>query len=110
MTEGSPQKGSLVRVYTDLPMPRDTQWSSQKWAKRVEQTFLSRSSFPGLFDHFIIVWEIRTTNLIYWVIDFQGTCYPCCYCVLLLRVHVWKRLALLGAESYRSTFGSEAEL
>ena len=109
--KAAPKREALLGVYTDLPMPRDTQCpcegSSQKWAKRVEQTFLSRSSFPGLFDHFIIVWEIRTTNLICWVIDFQGTCYPWCYCVLLLRLHVWKRLALLGAESYKSTFGSE---
>ena len=110
MTEGSPQKGSLVRVYTDLPMPRDTQWSSQKWAKHVDRTFLSQSSFPGLFDHFITVWGIRTTYLICWITDFQGTCDPCCYCVLLLRPHVWKRLALLQAKRYVSTFGSKAEL
>ena len=40
MTEGSPQKGSLVRVCTDLPMPRDTQhpWEGrgQRWAKHVD--------------------------------------------------------------------------
>ena len=64
MTEGSPQKGSLGGVYTDLPMPRDTQWSGQKWAKRVDRTSLSQSPFPGLFDHFIIVWGIRTTYLL----------------------------------------------
>ena len=28
---------------------------------------------------------IRTTNLIHQITDFQGTCDPCCYCVLLLR-------------------------
>ena len=39
-------------------------------------------------------------NLIWWIIDFQGTCDPCCYCVLLLRLPVWKHLALLRAESY----------
>ena len=110
MTEGSPQKGSLVRVYTDLPMPRDTQWSSQKWAKHVDRTFLSQSSFPGLFDHFITVWGIRTTNLVCRITDFQGTCDPCYYYVLLLRPLVWKCLGLLGAESCKSTFGSEVEL
>ena len=94
-------------------MLRDThhpcEGSGQKWAKRVDQTFLS-SSFPGLFDHFIIVWGIRTTNLICQIIDFQGTFDPCCCYVLLLRPHAWKRLALLGAKSYRSTFGNEVEL
>ena len=101
-------------VYANLPMPRDTQCpgegSSQKWAKHVDQTFLSQSSFPGLFDHFVNEWGIRTTNLICRIIDFQGTCDPCCYYVLLLRPHIWKHLALLGAESYISMFGSEAEL
>ena len=29
------------------------------------------------------------TNLIYRIIDFQGTCNPCCYYVLLLRPHIW---------------------
>ena len=101
-------------VYTNLPMPRDAhhpcEGSGQKWAKRVDQNFLSSSSFPGLFDHFIIVWGIRTTNLICQIIDFQGTFDPCCCYVLLLRPHAWKRLALLGAKSYRSAFGNEVEL
>ena len=109
MTEGSPQKGSLVRVYTDLPMPRDTQWSSQKWAKHVDRTFLSQSSFPGPFDHFVIAWGIRTTNLICQIIDIKGNCDPCCYYLLLLRPQVWKCLALLGAGSYKSTFGREGQ-
>ena len=61
-------------------------------------------------DHFVIAWEIRTTNLICQVIDFQGTSDPCCCYVLLLRPLAWKHLALLGAESYRSTFGNEVEL
>ena len=52
-------------------------------------TFLSQSTFPGLFDHFVTTWGIETTNLICKIIDFQGTCGPCCYCVLLLRPQVW---------------------
>ena len=75
MTEGSPQKGSLVGVYTDLPMPRNTQGpceeSGQRWAKRVHRTFLPWSPFPGLLDHFVIAWGIRTTNIICWITDFQ---------------------------------------
>ena len=62
-------------------------------------------TFPGLFDHFVIAWGIRRTNLIC-----QGTCDPCCYYVLLLRLHVWKCLAFLGAKSYESTSGSQVQL
>ena len=104
------QKESLVRIYTKLPMPKDTQCpcegSSQRWTKRVDPTFLSRSPFPGFFDHFIIAWGIRTTKLTCQIIDFQWTCDSCCYYVLLLRLHVWKHLA----KSYKSMFGSKAEL
>ena len=86
MTEGSPQKGGLVEVHTDLPMPRDTQrpseGSRERWVKRVGRTFLSHSPFPGLLDHFIIVWEIRTANLIYQIINFQENRDPCRYYVL----------------------------
>ena len=63
--------GALSGVYMDLSMPKDTQGpykgSDQRWAKCVDQTFLSWSAFPGLFDHFIIALEIRTTNLICWI-------------------------------------------
>ena len=101
-------------VYTNLPIPRDTQHpcegNDQRWAKHVDRIFLSQSSFPGLFDHFIIAWGIRTTSLICWIIDFKGNCDPCSYYVLLLRPQVCKRLALLGAESSKSTFGSKVEL
>ena len=47
-------------------------------------------------------WVMNWTepNLICWIIDFQGTCDPCCYCVLLLRPPVWKHLAWLRAKSY----------
>ena len=55
------------------------------WAKHVDKTFLSRSAFPGLFDHSITAWGIRTTNLIFQTIDFRRTCR---YCVLLLRLPV----------------------
>ena len=90
MTEGS-LKGS--GVYTDLPMPRAI-WhpckrSGQKWVKPVDLTFLSQSTFPGLFDHFVTAGGIETTNLICKIIDFQGTCDPCCHCVLWLRPQVW---------------------
>ena len=70
-------------------MPRDTQHpcegKGQKWATRLDQIFLSRSPFPGLFDHSIIARGIRTTNLTNRIINFQGTCDPCRHSVLLLR-------------------------
>ena len=88
-------------LYTDLPMPRDTQHpcegKGQKWVKRVDQIFLSWSAFPGLFDHSIIVWGIRTTNLTCQIIDFQGTCDPCRYSVLLLRPQtIWMKAPSLA--------------
>ena len=102
MTEDSSQRAALSGLYTDLPIPRDTQCpcerSGQRWAKNVKETFLSWSPFPNLFDHFVIAWGIKTTNIICEIIDFKEICDPCCYCVLLilfLRSHVWKRLALL---------------
>ena len=95
-------------------MPKDTQdpceGSGQKWVKRVDQNFLSWSPFLGLFDHFIIVQRIRTPNLLCRIIDFQEACDPCCYTVLLLRPQVWKPVAVLGSKSYKSMFGSKAEL
>ena len=42
-----------------------------------------------LFDHFITPKLCRSTNLICRIIDFQGTCDLCCYCVLLLRSQTW---------------------
>ena len=83
------------------------EWPETDW---VDRNFLCWSPFPGLFAHFVIACGNRTTNLICQIIDFQGTCDPCCYYALLLRLRVGKRLALLGAESYKSTSGSEAEL
>ena len=114
MTEGSPRKGKpvggLIRPANAKRHPRSLEESGQKWVKCVDRTFLSLLPFPRLFDHFVIAWGIRTANLICQIIDFQGICNPCCYYVLLLRPHVWKHLALLGAENYKSTSGSEAEL
>ena len=123
-----PQKGSLSGVYRNLSVPRGTQCpckgSNHKWAERVDRIFLSRSPFPRLFDYFITVWGIETTNLICGIIDFQGTCNRCCYCVLLLNpkfgLTVMKYLVLLKAKIYtwvvftcaadRRTFRSWMEL
>ena len=98
MTESSPQKGSLVSANAKRH-PRSLQGEGPEMGK-VCGLNSPLSAFPGLFDHFIIAWEIRTTNLIFWITDFQGTSDPCCYYVLLLRPQVQKRLALLRAESY----------
>lgn len=102
-------------VYTDLPMPKGTQCpcerSGQKWAKHVDQTSLSQSPFP-VFDHSVTAWGIRTPNLNCWIIDFQGTCDPCCCCVLLLRPQAWnshENPDLLGVQSgmrWNSSFSS----
>ena len=113
MTEGSPKKGSLVGVYSYLPMPRDTQHPCEGAAGEMGSVWTKLSFLGHLFlvsDHFVIARGTRTTNLICRTLDSQGTCDPCCYYVLLLRPHVWKCLALLGAKSYNSIFGSEAEL
>ena len=82
-------------------MPRDAQHpcegKDQKWVKRVDRIFLSRSAFPGLFDHSIIAWGIRTTNLTCRIIDFQGTCDPYRYSVLLLRPQtIWMEVPSLA--------------
>ena len=106
-TEGSLQKGSFIGFLTNLSMPRDTQHpckgSSQKWAKDVDWTFLSWSAFPGLFDHFITAWGIKTINLICQIIDFQRTCDPGCYCVRLLRPHVWRFVTLYRKQGSRAS-------
>ena len=66
--KAAPQRGALLGVYADLPMPRGTQHSfkenGQKWTKHMEWTFLSPSIFFGFFDHSVTAWGIRTTNLI----------------------------------------------
>lgn len=53
----------------------------------MDQTSFPQSAFPGLSDHFITAWGIKATNLVCWVVDFQWTCNPCCYCVFLARLH-----------------------
>ena len=50
MTEGkAPKGGALLGIYTDLPVPRDTQRPckerGQKWMKHVDQTLLSLVTF-----------------------------------------------------------------
>ena len=78
-------------------MPRDTQCpcegSGQKWAKHVDWTFLSRSLWPFCN----CIWN-RSTVLI--------CCGSCHYYVLLLRPHILKCQAMVGAESYLSTLGA----
>ena len=83
---------NLSGVYTDLPMLRGTQcllrgstrngqivWTEFSF---LSHTFWSLSPFHNSL-------EIRSTNLIYWIIDFQGTCDLCCYYVLWLRSQTW---------------------
>ena len=79
---------NLSGVYTDLAMPRGTQRLLRGLTRNgqnvwTELSFLSqifRSLWP--FHNFM---GIRGTNLICWIIDFQGTCDLRCYCVLLRR-------------------------
>ena len=101
MTEGRPQNGSLVGVYIPTSQCQETPnipaRAEARNGKRVDWTFLSWATFHGLFDHSIIAWGIRTTNLICRMIDFQGTCDPCCYSVLLLRPQtIWMEVPSLA--------------
>ena len=89
MTEGSPKRGACQGFILTWWYQEAAKGSGQKWVKYVDQTFLPWSCFPGLFDHFLTAWRIETTNLICHIIDFQGTCHPFCYCVLLLRPQIW---------------------
>ena len=79
-------------VYTDLPMPRGTQ-CLLRWPTISGQSMWTGLSFLGLA--FRSLWpfhnslEIRSTNLICCIIDFQGTRDLCCYCVLWLRSQTW---------------------
>ena len=79
---------NLLGVYTYLPMPRDTWCLLQELTRNgqsvwTELSFLSQT-FQSLCP-FHNSLEIRSTNLICRIIDFQGTCDLCYYCVLLLR-------------------------
>ena len=83
---------NLSRVYTYLPMPRGTQCLLQGLARK-GQRVSTKLSFLG--QTFQSLWpfhnslEIRSTNLIIRIIDFQGICDLCCYCVLWLRSQTW---------------------
>ena len=114
MTEGSPKKGSLGRVLCQpanaKKHPVSLRGERPEMGEACELNFLFSFTFSWFLWPLIIAWGIIITNLICQIIDFQGNCDPCCYYVLLLRPHVWKCLALLGAKSYKSTFGSKAEL
>ena len=76
---------NLSGVYTDLPMPRGTQWllwepTSNGQSIWTELSFLSQT-FRSLWP-FHNSLGIRSTNLISRTIDFQGTCDLYCDCVL----------------------------
>ena len=49
---------------------------------------------------------IRSTNLIYWMIDFQRTCDLCCYCVLWLRSQTWIGSQEVPSLTRNGKFGS----
>ena len=76
---------NLYGVYTDLPMPRGIQCLLQE-PTRNGQSMWTKLSFLG--QTFQSLWSfhnslgIQNTNLIYLIIDFQGTCDLYCYCVL----------------------------
>ena len=53
---------------------------------------------------------IRTTNLIHQITDFQGTCDPCCYCVLLLRPFPPPSLGLPGGSEGKETACNAGDL
>ena len=83
---------NLSGVSTDLPMQRGTQWLLWEPTRNgqsvwTELSFLSqtfRSLWP--FHSSLGIWS---TNLIYRIIDFQGTCDEYCYCVLWFRSQTW---------------------
>ena len=53
--------------------------------KHVDWISFPQSAFPGPSDHFISAWGIKVINLVCRIVDFQGTCNPCCYWVFLAR-------------------------
>ena len=81
---------NMLGVYTDLPKrhPMSPLGTNQKWAKRVDRTLFSRSNF-SIFLTISKLLGIRRTNPICWIVDFQGTCDLCCYCILWLRSQTW---------------------
>ena len=74
--------------------------------KHVDWTSFPQSAFPGPSDHFISAWGIKVINLVCRIVDFQGTCNPCCYCAFLAR----PPFQVLQDTADRSTLGSELEL
>ena len=80
--------GGLYRPANAKRHPMSPLGTDQKWAKRVDQTLLSWSNFL-VFWPFHNSLGIRSTNLIYWIIDFQGAYDLYCYCVLWLRSQTW---------------------
>ena len=83
---------NLSGVYADLPMPRDTQCLLQEPTKN-GQSVQTKLSFLG--QAFWSLWPfhnslgITSTNLIYRIIGFQGTCNLYCYCALWFRSQTW---------------------
>ena len=96
---------NLSGVYTGLPMPRGTQcllWEPTRNGQSVwtELSFLGQT-FRSLWP-FHNSLGIRTTNLLYQIIDFQGTCDLYCYCVLWLRSKTW-----IGSQEAPSLAGNQ---
>ena len=83
---------NLLGGYTHLPMAGGTQCLLQE-PTRNGQSVWTELSFLG--QTFWSFWPfhnslgIRSPNLIYRIIDFQGTCDLYCYCVLWLRSQTW---------------------
>ena len=77
----------LLGVYTDLQMPRGTYgsfWDPPEMGKKCGLN----SPFWSDFSVSLTISErlgIRSTNLICWIIDCQGTCDLCYYCVQWLQ-------------------------
>ena len=46
--------------------------------RHMDRTSFPQLVFPGPSDHFIPAWGIRVINLVCRILDFQGTCNPCC--------------------------------
>ena len=108
---------NLSGVCTDLRMPRGTQ-CLLRGPTRNGKIMWTELSFLG--QTFWSLWPfhkplgIRSTNLICQIIDFQGTCDLCCYCVLYLGLKyglvVRKCLASLGIESLEARWSSSSKL
>ena len=83
---------NLLGCYTDLSMPRGTQCLLRE-PTRNGQSVWTELSFLG--QTFRSLWpfhnslRIRSTNLIYRIIDFQEICDLYCYCILWLRSQTW---------------------